>query len=194
MGRVGAQFDEGLGRIAHRPRFSLHLRRTRRLIRCLEEEGLCEPNVLAILAVETFYRPAALRVLEYVAWLTLSVFGLERVRTMSVGRAQVQLVHWLDLGLIDSVSFSFGRFARVRKAGINYEACRRYLHRNDALGEPDPEIITSAYTGGSRPNYSSMLRAARGQVRASQGGLHQEPSLSSPYSQPATGPRDAPPP
>jgi hypothetical protein len=156
--------DEILGRVARRPRFRLHLRRTRRLIRSLEEKGLREPNVLAILTVETFYRPAALRMLEYVAWFALSAFRAERVRRMSIGRAQVQLVHWRELGLIDSVRFSFGRFARVRNAGTNYEACRRYLDRHEALGEPDPEVLASAYTGGPRRDYSSMLRAARGAI------------------------------
>lgn len=170
MARAGTQlFEETLGGIARGPRFSLHLRRTRRLIRGLEEKGLCEPNVLAILAVETFYRPAALRMVEYVAWLALSVFGHERVRTMSIGRAQVQLVHWRDLGLIDSVRFSVGRLGRVRDAETNYEACRRYLHRSDALGEPNPDVITAAYTGTQRPDYSSMLRTARGAIRASRG-------------------------
>lgn len=170
MARVGTQlFEQTLGGIARRPRFSLHLRRTRRLIRGLEEKGLREPNVLAILTVETFYRPAALRMLEYVAWLALSVLRLERVRTMSIGRAQVQLVHWRDLGLIDSVRFSLGSFARVRNAEINYEACRRYLHRSEALAEPSPEVITTAYTGAQRPEYSSMLRAAHGAIRGSRG-------------------------
>jgi hypothetical protein len=170
LARVGTQlFENTLGGIARRPRFSLHLRRTRRLLRGLEEKGLREPNVLAILTVETFYRPAALRILEYVAWLALSVLRHERVRTMSVGRAQVQLVHWRDLGLLDSVRFSFGRFARVRNVEINYEACRRYLHRNEALSEPNPEVVTTTYTGAGRADYSSMLRAARGAIGASRG-------------------------
>jgi hypothetical protein len=162
LARVGPQlFDQTFGGIAHRARFSLHLRRIRRLIRGLEAKDLREPNVLAILAVETFYRPAAVRMLEYVLWLALSAFGLERIRSMSIGRAQVQLVHWRDLGLIDSVRFSFGRLARVRSLESNYEACRRYLHRREALGEPDPEVLAAAYTGGPRPDYSSMLTAAR---------------------------------
>ena len=170
MARVGPQlFDETFGGIARRPRFSLHLRRIRRLIRGLKAKDLREPNVLAILAVETFYRPAAVRMLEYAIWLALSAFGLERVRSMSIGRAQVQLVHWRDLGLIDSVRFSFGRFARVRSLESNYEACRRYLHRREALGESDPEVLATAYTGEPRPVYASMLRAARVAIGASLG-------------------------
>jgi hypothetical protein len=161
--------DETLGGIAWCPRFRLHLRRTRPLIRSLEAKGLSEPNVLGILAVETFYRPAALRMLEYVVWLTLSVFRAQRVHSISLGRAQVQLAHWRELGLIDSVRFSFKRFARVRDVEINYEVCRRYLQRNQALGEPNPDVLTFVYTGAQRSDYSSMLRAARGAIGSSPG-------------------------
>ncbi len=168
MARVGIHFlDETLAGIAWRPRFRLHVHRTRPLIRSLEAKGLSEPNVLAILTVETFYRPAALRMLEYVVWLAVSVFGGTRVGSISLGRAQVQLAHWRELGLIDSVRFSFERFALVRDVETNYEVCRRYLRRNQVLGEPNPDVLTSVYTGGPRPDYSSMLKTARGAIGSS---------------------------
>jgi hypothetical protein len=153
--------DETLGGIAWHPRFRLHLRRRGRLIRSLEAGGLSEPNVLAILTVETFYRPAPYRLLEYVAWLVLSIVRPERVRSMSIGRAQVQLAHWRELGVIDAVRFSLRRFARVRNVETNYEVCRRYLNRNGVLDERDPDVLARVYTGAPRADYSSMLTTAR---------------------------------
>jgi hypothetical protein len=55
----------------------------------------------------------------------------------------------------------------VRDVETNYEVCRRYLRRNHVLGEQNPDVLTSVYTGGPRPDYSSMLNTARGAIGSS---------------------------
>jgi len=136
------------------------------MIRELEASGRRDPNVLAILTVETFYRPRGLRLLEYLGWLALTLLRSDRARKISVGPGQLQVVHWQDLGLIDSDGFSIERCARVRDVEANYEACRRYLSRHDLLAERDPKVLTCAYTGSDRAGYSSMLAEARGVLSA----------------------------
>lgn len=145
---------------AREARFKRHLRRLAPLLSRLRREGRSEPNVLAILAVESFYRPAPLRLLEYVAWAVLS-FLPTRHGHVSVGMAQIRLHNLVELGLIDSTRFSLDRLNRVRGLEAAYEACSRYLRARAVLSEADPEALARAYAGGQRPHFATLLAQAR---------------------------------
>ncbi len=152
---------------ARHARFKRHLRRMTAVIEKLEASGRDDATVLAILTVESFYRPRALRLLEYLGWLGLTMLRHDRARMISVGRGQLQLVHWRSLGLIESHRFSIERWAKVRDVRANYDACRRYLNRHGMLAERDTSVLTSVYTGASnRPTYAAMLAEARSTIGA----------------------------
>jgi len=146
-----------LARVA---RCDLHLRRMRRKLERLRRDDHSDSNVLAILAVEAFYRPRARRLVEYASWLALSMLGSRSAERITVGIAQVRLSHWRDLGLLDSERFSIDNLARVLDADSNYEACHRYLSGRNLLHESDPATLTTAYTGAARPHYAAMLEQA----------------------------------
>jgi len=99
------------------PRFERHLQRVKRRMQGLALSGAGEINVLAILAVESFYRPRIARALEYVTWALLSALSSTRVATLTVGMSQAQLCYWEELGLIDGHRFSPERLAGVARAG-----------------------------------------------------------------------------
>jgi hypothetical protein len=141
-------------------RFHLHLRRVRRRIERLRRSGRSDPTVLAILAVEAFYRPRSRRGVEYGGWLVLSTLGSRSAARITVGIAQARVSHWRDLGLLDSDRFSIRRLARILDPGTNYEVCRRYLSERGMLDEQDATALTIAYTGGQRRNYVDMLQRA----------------------------------
>ena len=145
---------------ARQARFRRHLRRLAPVLSRLRLEGRSEPNVLAILAVESFYRPGPLRLLEYVAWAVLSVLPA-RHGHVSVGMAQIRLHNLAQLGLIDSTRFSLARLDRIRGPEAAYEACSRYLSARDVLSETDPEVLARAYAGGQRPHFATLLAQAR---------------------------------
>jgi hypothetical protein len=138
-------------------RFRRHLRRMSPTLWRLQAAGLDHRNVLAVLAVESFYRPRPLRAFEYATWMLSSLLGRRRHRRLSVGIAQIQLRHWRDLGLLESTRFSLPALAQVRDAESNYKACWRYLSSRGALYSRDPELIGSAYAGGGRRHYAVML-------------------------------------
>ncbi len=146
--------------LAREARFQLHLRRMRRKLEPLRRSGRSNPNVLAIIAVEAFYRPRARRAVEYAGWLVLSLLARGSAERITVGIAQVRLSHWRDLGLLDSERFSIRRLARVLDPSVNYEACRRYLSDRRMLHESDATTLTAAYTGAPRPRYAGMLDQA----------------------------------
>jgi hypothetical protein len=164
--------------VARRARLRRHLRRLRPVFVQLRGQGRDEPNVLAILAVETFYRPRLLRGLEYVAWATLSILMMDRVRRLSVGMAQMRLENWVAVGLLDSTRFSAAGLRRVRKTESCYEACLRYLGAHGVLQERDPRALSHAYAGGERRHFALMLKEARDEITrpgASQAGVASAP-------------------
>jgi hypothetical protein len=150
--------------VARKARLRRHLRRLEPVLARLRAQGRDEPNVLAILAVEAFYRPRLLRGLEYVAWAALSILMVDRVRRISVGIAQMKLENWVAVGLLDSTRFSAARLRRVRKAESCYEACRRYLGSHGVLQERDPRALSIAYAGGERRHFALMLKVARDEI------------------------------
>jgi hypothetical protein len=144
---------------AHEARFRRHLRR---MSPKLERLGTGDANqrVLAILAVETFYRPALRRAIEYAGWFILSLLGSGAAARITVGIAQVRISHWRDLHLLDSERFSLRGLARVLDPEANYEVCQRYLSERGMLAEPNTSALTVAYTGGPRSDYAQMLDRA----------------------------------
>lgn len=141
-------------------RFRLHLRRMRRKLDRLRRNGRSNPSVLAILAVETFYRPLPMRMLEYASWFLLSALKSSSASGLTVGIGQAQLLHWRDLGLLESDRFSVDSLARVRDLESNYEVCRAYLSRRRMLSVADPAALGVAYAGGPRRQYSRLLERA----------------------------------
>jgi hypothetical protein len=146
--------------MANEARFRHHLRRMKPKLDLLRRSGRSNQTVLAILAVEAFYRPVPLRALEYLGWLILSLFGNRSAARITVGIAQAKVSHWRDLGLLDSERFSFRGLMQVLDPAANYEVCHRYLSEREMLAEPDTRALTAAYTGGSRRNYAGMLERA----------------------------------
>jgi hypothetical protein len=126
----------------------------------LQRRGCSDPKVLAILAVEAFYRPRARRAVEYAGWLLLSLAGSRSASRITVGIAQARVSHWHDLGMLDSERFSIRGLARVLDLGANYEVCHRYLSERGIPEDPDASALTAAYTGAQRRQYAEMLEQA----------------------------------
>ena len=145
---------------AREARFRLHLQRMRPKLDRLRQSGRSNRTVLAILAVEAFYRPGLRRVVEHGGWFILSLLRSRSASRITVGIAQARVSHWRDLGLIDSERFSFHRLARVLDLDANYDVCHRYLSTRRMLDERDPGALTVAYTGARRRSYAEMLSQA----------------------------------
>jgi hypothetical protein len=146
--------------IAREARFRRHLRRYQPVLQRLRASGRSDPNVLAIVAVESFYRPRLLRAVEYVLWALISVVAERPAGRISVGVAQLKLANWVETGMIDGTRFSLPRLRRVRDPEMNFDACRRFLSARGALGETDPASLSRAYAGGERPHFAAMLDQA----------------------------------
>jgi hypothetical protein len=140
--------------------FERHLARSAPVLDELRARGHDSPNVLALLVVESFYRPAPTRAVEYAFWATASALG-RPIDKLSVGRAQLQLIHWRSLGLLEDTRFSRAALAQVRDLEANYIACSRYLARRGMLAGDQQMALATAYTGAWRPHYANLIEAAR---------------------------------
>lgn len=142
-------------------RFRRHLARVRPRLARLAAAGLDEPNVLALLAVESFYRPRTARLGEYALWAAASLLRPSALPTLSPGLAQVQLRHWAAAGEIGGLRWTPSRLAKVLDPAANYLVCRRFLADRGALDLVDPARLTRLYTGWDRPGYARRLERAR---------------------------------
>jgi hypothetical protein len=141
-------------------RFRRHLCRLSPVLERLRRGGRSDPNVLAIVAVESFYRPRLLRALEYAAWALASVVTPRLTGAVSVGMAQLKLANWVEVGMLDQAGFSLERLRRVRDPELNFDACRRFLRASGALYVADPVELSRAYAGGERPHFALLLEQA----------------------------------
>lgn len=153
------------------PAFERHVDRSLRTVDELRSRGHAAPNVLAILLVETFYRPRLVRAAEYLFWALASLLRRPGIDRLSVGSAQVQLIHWKAFGLASSTRFSRRELARVRDLEANYVACSRYLEHRGLLAEGDERTLALAYNGAARyvgrvARYAELIAAARGALAA----------------------------
>lgn len=141
--------------------FERHLARSVPVLEELRARGHTSPNVLALLVVESFYRPRWARAVEYAFWAAATAIGRPSVERLSLGRTQLQLMHWRSLGLLEDTRFSREALARVRDPEANYLACSRFLARHGMLAERAEMALTRAYTGAPQPRYADLVGAAR---------------------------------
>lgn len=137
-----------------------HLRRVAPRLHGLRARGCDNRNALAVIAAETFFRPAVLRGFEYLVWAVLSLLGSRRVETLSVGLAQVQLRHWRQAGLLEDTRWTPRRFAAVRDPERQYRAALAFLERRGLATETDAERLTRRYTGHDRRHFPELVRGA----------------------------------
>lgn len=127
----------------------------------LRREGAWEPLVLAIMAVESFFRPLTWRLAEYALWACLSLIWCEatqyRVQRISVGIAQIQLRTWVQSGNLKSLRFSSSSLRKVLSARANYDACLSVITSRKLL-DVELAVVVECYTGGRRAYYSRLLQ------------------------------------
>jgi hypothetical protein len=147
--------------LGRRHRFERHLGRMAPDIQELRAAECSNVNALALLSVESFFRPRPARLLEYAAWVLLSLAGRRWAGRLSVGRSQAQVRHWRRLGVIDDERFSFERLARARSLHANYLVCLRFLSAHRATDLGDERILAWIYAGAHREHYAPLLARAK---------------------------------
>lgn len=122
--------------------------------------GRTERWVLAIMATEAYFKRPGGRILECIAWPLLSLFWPARLERLSVGVAQIQLRHWVALGLLSGMRFTPSRLRRVLSLESNYDACAAYLHARAQMDRLDVPTAVKLYNGGANAEYAQVLTAA----------------------------------
>jgi len=123
-------------------------------------------NVLAILTAEMYFRGSWHRTLEYVTWIIFWHLKLQRIRTLSLGVAQIQLRNWVKLGYLDSMKPNISNIQTISKIENNYNACEDYLNMRLALNEANPIELSAAYSGRARKYHVSIINLALDTIRS----------------------------
>lgn len=110
-----------------------HINKFAPLIVSLINSGRSNPYVLAMLITECYFRNSFHRTLEYLAWILLYKLCPSRELKLSVGLAQVQVRHWINLKFIGSSQPSFSTLQKALNPYVNYDICLAYLE--DSLKE-----------------------------------------------------------
>ena len=121
--------------------------------------------MLAILLVETYYRPPFQRVAEYLAWAVLSLLFPRALSDLSVGIAQAKLTWWTDARILSgNALFSPGNLLKVLSPHFNYDVVRHVL---SVMPGPSYPAARAAvwYVGGWSTAYSNMFELALRHLR-----------------------------
>lgn len=118
------------------------------------------PAVLSVIAVEMYFRGSLHRFIEYFVWIVLWHFDANRVETISVGIAQIQLKRWVELGCISSCRPSLSNLKAVSSVQNNYVACRHYLSQVASSETNNPKVLSELYSGKARVFHAKAIATA----------------------------------
>jgi hypothetical protein len=137
----------------------------------LIKTGRSNPYILAIILTESHFRNSYQRTKEYVLWFLLYLFSPERVHKLSVGIAQIQIRHWVNLNFIESDRPSLSSLQKMMNPYLNYDVCSAfldtYLNQNISL-----ENISVIYRGRSGVYYCKVLKSAYNYVNNMKAAQH----------------------
>jgi len=136
---------------------SNHIAKMSPIIIYLVRSGRFNTYVLSLLATETFFRDRLQRMLEFFAWIVLSIFWPSRVSTLSIGVAQVQIRHWISLGFLQSPRPHIRSLMTVLDPKVNYDVCHAYLRKHEVDQTSNMQDIALIYRGAARGHYTLAL-------------------------------------
>lgn len=123
-------------------------------ITLLLRSGRSDPDLIAILMAESFFRPAWLRLCEYFWCHLLCLIDKKRAGYVSIGMAQVQLRH---LGAKPPIDICFDPI-------VNYDILHRYHCGKGSLHLPLQGKIAS-HVGEVRGYYMKLILQSTQQIQ-----------------------------
>ena len=118
------------------------------------------PATLSVIAAEMYFRSSIHRLVEYFTWILLWYLDSKRVKTLSVGIAQIQLKRWVELGFINSCRPSITNLLCVASVENNYAACHQYLGGMASFEENNSKALSERYSGKARKFHTKVIEAA----------------------------------
>ena len=123
-------------------------------ITMLFRSGRSDPDLIAILMTESFFRPAWFRLCEYFGCQLLCLINKERAAYVSIGMAQIQLRH---LGSKPTMAICFDPI-------VNYDILQEYHRGKGSLHLPIQGKIAS-HVGEVRGYYMRLILQSSQQIQ-----------------------------
>jgi|GEM_PF-5716412 len=136
--------------------FERHFARNLPIIMKLSHSGRKEMIVLSLLLVESYFRSAFSRFLEYSYWVLMILFDRKRADNISLGFAQIKYKYWKMLG--SSKSGLVKDFIKVTSLYFNYDYCNSYLsYHCKNYKDLDYSSIIKLYNGNYTKYYYKLF-------------------------------------
>lgn len=112
--------------------------------------------VLALLVVESYFRPYGLRLLEYIYWTFMLFIRRKSVDNISLGLAQIKYKYWRMIGFPKS---NWVRDLKTMESPYyNYDCCKAYLLKHCKNYEKlDYSNILKIYNGDYSKYYLKLF-------------------------------------
>lgn len=138
-----------------------YLLKTKYLIDHSIETEVFDQAVASLLSTEMYFRRNLHRLMEYIAWIIYWIAYPKKLSSLSVGIAQIQLMHWRDLGFIPSLNPTPKNLRLITHPTINYMACRKFLLVRGYAKDISLIDLAHIYTGSARRYYVTVLAKAQ---------------------------------
>ena len=136
--------------------FERHFARNLPIMMKLTHSGRKEMIVLSLLLVESYFRSAFSRFLEYSYWILMILFDRQRADNISLGRAQIKYKYWKMLS--SSKSSLVKDFKKITSFYFNYDFCDAYLsYHCKNYKELDYSSIIKLYNGNYTKYYYKLF-------------------------------------
>jgi hypothetical protein len=137
---------------------SKHLHENLPVLKRLCREKKQDKTVLALVLCEMYFTSRVKRLLEYGAWLVLTLLCSKRRHLISVGIGQIQIRHWIEQGYItDRVSIL--NFNVLSDPSANYDVAQKLV--NCSLTHTK---LLASYRGEARAYHLKVYQEIRKQL------------------------------
>lgn len=134
-----------------------HVGRMFPLLLRLHRSGRSNPVVWAVMLSETFFRPPGQRLVEYLAWIVLGAAAPRYATRISAGIAQVQIRHWVALGILRGPRPSPESLRRLASVELNYDVCAALLMPRAGAEGLTVRRVAAVYRGEARSYHVRIL-------------------------------------
>lgn len=117
------------------------------IIRHLKLKGMTNPDAIAIMLAESHFRPIDVILVEYIIYSILKFIGLDRYKTITLGRGQIRAVNLTNINLKSVMSFS----SAYQEIVSNWQK-KNLIHKSI-------EIKIAIHVGEVRSHYLKLVKS-----------------------------------
>lgn len=114
---------------------------------------------IAIVLVESYFRPLWFRLIEYIVFVILFKLKLNKYMTLSIGMCQIRAIDWMDYFQVVGIEFSISNILRNSENIYSCASAVRWYFENRK--KEKARTISGIYTGSYNIFYEKLIVITR---------------------------------